>query len=167
MDILAIQAAMTSLKAATDISKAIIETKSIAEVQRKIIELQSALLEAQTSAISATTVQFELHDKIRILEEQLKATHDWGCQETRYSLVCPWRGPAQVYALKKSASEGEEPHFLCSNCFHSKKRVIVNPAYRNGWVSLVCPSCKSSVEPGFRGIDAPKYAEEFETTEEG
>ncbi len=58
MDITAIQAAIASLKTATDVSRSILEMKSMSEVQGKVIELQSALLEAQNCALSATASQF-------------------------------------------------------------------------------------------------------------
>ena len=161
MDLLAIQAAVTSLKSATEISKSILEIKSTTEIQGKVIELQAALLEAQTSAISATTAHLELLEKVRNLEDQLKAANEWGDQKNRYSLVCPWENAAQVYALKRSVSGGDEPHFLCPNCFHNKRSVILNPMKRNHWTVLTCPSCKATAETGYREIGPPQYAEEY------
>lgn len=117
MDLIAIQAAISSLKSATDISRSLLEMKSMADVQGKVIELQSALLEAQNNALSATTAQFELQERIRELETQLKGRSDWDAQKSRYALVNPWQGPAQTYALKRSEAQGEEPHFACANCF--------------------------------------------------
>ena len=151
---------ITSLKAAFDISKSILEIKSTTEIQDKVIKLQSALMEAQNSAMSATTAQLELQEKVRTLEEQLRAANEWGDQESRYSLVCPWRGSAQVYALKRSASEGKDPHFLCSNCFHNKRKVILNPSRKEGWTLMACPSCRATMDTGYRRIGPPQYAEE-------
>ena len=160
MDISAVQAMMGSLKAATDISKALFDLKTTTEVQSKVIDIQSALLAAQSSALEATNAQFHLQERVRELESQLKKYEDWGQQEQRYALVNPWRGPAQVYALKKEHAQGEEPHFLCTNCFHSKKRVILNPSSKDGWVHMVCPTCKSDRTTGFRGVGAAKYVED-------
>ena len=151
---------ITSLKAAFDISKSILEIKSTTEIQDKVIKLQSALMEAQNSAMSATTAQLELQEKVRTLEEQLRAANEWGDQESRYSLVCPWQGSAQVYALKRSASEGEGPHFLCSNCFHNKRKVILNPSRKEARTLMACPSCSATMDTGYRRIGPPKYAEE-------
>jgi hypothetical protein len=162
MDLGAIQSAISSLQVATGIAKSILDTKTTIEVQGKVIEIQSALLAAQASAIAATTAQFELQEKVRSLEEQLKAFRDWGDQEQRYALVCPWRGPAQAYALRRDEANGEAAHLLCANCFHGKKRVILNPIERAGWVSLVCPSCKAVIDSGLRGIAAPKYADDYQ-----
>ena len=98
MDVVAIQAEISSLKAATDISKSIMDMNSMSEVQAKVIELQSALLEAQNAALSATASQFELRERIRELEAELKDRGDWTKEKSRYQLVSPWRGPAQAYA---------------------------------------------------------------------
>lgn len=160
MDYSAIQGMMASLKAATDISKALFDLKVTAEIQGKVIELQSALMSAQSSALEATTSQYTLQDRVRELESQVRDLQDWGEQKARYTLICPWRGPAQVYALKKEHAEGEPPHYLCTNCFHNSKRVILNPQSKDGWVHLACPNCKSDLSTGYRGVSAPKYAEE-------
>lgn len=162
MDVTAIHALISSLKTAADISKTIFDMKSTAEVQGKVIEIQSALLAAQNSALSATTAQFELQEKVRSLEAQLKSAKDWETQKIRYALIAPWQGPAQVYALRESHAEGEQPHFLCTNCFHNSKRVILNPTSdKEGWQMLACPSCKSTVDTGFRGVGAAMYAERY------
>jgi hypothetical protein len=164
MDLTAIQAAISSLQAATGIAKSIVETKSAAEIQSKVIALQSALLEAQNSALTATTSQYELQEKVRSLEAQVKAFNDWGDQAKRYALVNPWRGAAQVYALRKADADGEAAHYLCSNCFHGRKRTIVNPVTdKTGFISMVCPTCRSTVDTGYRGIGKPQYVEDMKT----
>ena len=127
MDLIEIQALMGSLKAATEITGSILKLKSTTDIKDKVIELQTALLEVQTKAISATTSQFELQEKVKQLEELLRLATEWGDQENRYSLACPWSSAAQVYALKRSFAEGEKPHFLCSHCFHDRRKVILNP----------------------------------------
>ena len=162
MDLLAIQGAISSLKAAAEISKSILDMKNMSEVQSKVIELQSALLEAQNCALTATASQFELQEKVRELEAKLKARGDWEEQKIRYQLVSPWKGPAQTYALKKSHSNGEQPHLVCSSCFHNEEKVILNPVKnKTGWIQMVCPKCKSVMDTGYRGIGGPKYAEEY------
>jgi phage FluMu protein Com len=160
MDVTAVQAMMGSLKVATDIAKAIFDLKSNAEIQSKVIDIQRALLAAQSSALEATSAQFDLQERVRDLESQLKSFDDWDKQEQRYVLVCPWRGAAQVYALKLSHALGEEPHYLCTHCFHNRKRVILNPASKDGYVSMTCPACKSITSTGYRAISAPQYAED-------
>ena len=161
MDIItSIQTVATGLQAASTIASTLSKIKDMSEVQSKVIEIQSALLEAQNAAISATAAQSVLTDKIKELENQIEAMNDWDSQKNRYELVSPWRGPAQVYALKQAFSNGESPHFLCTNCFLNSKRVILNPIRKKG-IHMDCPSCGSSVDTGYNGIGEAKYAEEF------
>jgi hypothetical protein len=133
----------------------LIKKGSTIEAQEKIMELREGAIELQEQNI-------ELRQKVRELERQLSAIGDWEAEKNRYLLVAPWRGPAQVYALRESQSQGQRPHFLCTNCFHNSKRVVINPAKsKEGWVSLVCPTCKSSVDTGYRGIGEAEYAEKY------
>ena len=167
MDITALPAAITSLKVATGLVKEMLKTANAIEAQGKVIELQTALLDVLNNALSATTVQYELRDQVRALKEQLKAFNDWDEQGQRYTLVCPWGDAAQVYALRKASSAGEVAHFLCTNCFHERHRVILNQVATGGrsasfrYVSLVCPSCKASIDTSLVSIGTPKYAEEY------
>jgi hypothetical protein len=136
--------------------------KSMSDVRSKVIELQSALLEAQNSALTATTPQFELQEQVRELKAQLQERENWGEAKVRYRLVSPWNGPAQMYARKREFGNGEAPHFLCANCFHRERRSILNPVKnKTGWVQLVCPTCKASMDTGYRGIGPPMYAEDL------
>ena len=134
----------------------------MSEIQGKVIELQSALLEAQNCALTATASQFELQEKVRVLEAKLKERADWEIQKNRYKLVTPWRGPAQAYALKESHSDEEEPHIVCSTCFHNEEKVILNPIVdKDGIIQMVCPKCKAKMDTGLRGIGRTKYAEGY------
>jgi len=162
MDAGAIQALIASLKTATEVAKAIFDMKTNSEVRSKVSEIQSALLSAQNSALSATTAQFELRERVRELEAQLKAVNDWEAQKSRYCLVAPWQGAAQAYALRESLSQGEAPHLLCANCFQSSRRAILNPQRdKEGWVVMVCPSCKATLYTGFYDVGGPLYAEGY------
>lgn len=163
MDLTAIQAAVTSLKVATGIAKSILDTKTTVEIQNKVIEIQSALLEAQASAIAATSAQFELQERVRNLESELKAVRSWGDGAQRYALVSPYRNCGTVYALKASTANGEAPHLLCPNCFSSRRKSFLAPFRENkgGWIALSCSACKLSVSTGYCAIGDPKYAEEY------
>lgn len=162
MDITGIPAAVSSLKAAIDIAQSLLKMKNMTDVQAKVIELQSALLDAQSGALAATAAQYELLEKVRVLERELQAKTDWEGEKVRYSLVTPWRGMAQAYALRRDAANGEPPHLVCTNCFNNGRRVILNPARdKDGWVQLVCPTCRASVATGYRAIGGPKYAEDY------
>ena len=141
MDLLAIQAALTSLKVRDRYFQEYgLDINSTIEIQGKVIELQAEVAGSQTSAISEP---LSLSCKRKLgSEEKINSANEWGDQVAIRSK--PWRGPAQVYALKKS--KGEEPHFLCSNC-SNKRKVILNPMKRDGWMLMACPSCKAKSTP--------------------
>lgn len=149
-----------SLKAATDISKALLELKVTAEVQGKVIDLQSALLSAQQSALDASGAQFDLQERVRTLEAEIRALNDWGDQEKRYALVSPWGGADRLFALKMEYARGEAPHYLCPNCFFGRKRSTMNAQKVEGWVILVCPRCKARVDTTYRAAGPPQFAED-------
>jgi hypothetical protein len=161
MDLLAIQGLASSLKTAIDVSKALFDLKLSADVQTKVIDLQSAILAAQNSALAATAAQFELQERVKELEAQLRAVEDWNATKARYLLVAPWRGAAQVYALRRAESRGEEPHFLCTNCFHQRKPVILIPTPVQHMAIMQCPACKALIQTGYTAVGPAKYAEEF------
>ena len=124
------------------------------------IEAQEKIMELREGAIELQEQNLQLRQKVRELESQLAEISDWNDQKRRYQLVSPWQGPAQVYALRESEAQGEQPHFLCANCFHNSKRVVVNPVKnKERWLSLVCPSCRSTIDTGYREIGEPQYAE--------
>ncbi|BAF72449.1 hypothetical protein [Sulfurovum sp. NBC37-1] len=127
---------------------------STLEAQEQIMSLREGALELQEE-------NQELKSKVRELEEKLQKNADWSIEKNRYTLVSPWGGPAQAYALKQSDSNGEEPHLLCSNCFNNSKKAILNPAKKDRWVIMVCPICNSSIDTGYREVGATSYAEEY------
>jgi hypothetical protein len=95
VDMTAIAGLVSSLKAATDISKAMIGLRDTALIQGKVIELQGIILSARQSALSAQSDQFTLLERVRDLEKKLADLGAWGAEKTRYELkeVCAGRSP--------------------------------------------------------------------------
>lgn len=167
MDYAAIHAAIVGLKAASDISTTLLGMKVTGEVQAKVIELQTALLGVQSAALLATTAQYELQERVRTLEAQLKKRVDWETIRTRYRLVSPWRSGAQVYALRRDASDGEQPHVACTACFHNERIVILNPVSKNTTVQMICPACRAVLDTSLRRVGSPAYAEDYDSQHTG
>ena len=166
MELMTIQTAMTSLKTALDIVKGFKNIKSDAEMQSKISELLGALIDVQNGAISANEAQFVMQERIRELEAQLRNLDDWEQQKDRYVLVSPWRGPAQVNALKQScAAEGEPAHYLCPTCFLKSQRIILSPIFKDHFTQMTCSSCKTVMNTGYNSVGPPRFAEEHNKNE--
>jgi len=138
--------------------------KDIVELLKKgsTIEAQEQIMSLREGALELQEENHELKNKIRELELKLKNVNDWSIEKEKYALVSPWGGAAQVYAMLKEHSDGEAPHYLCSNCFHNKSKVILNPGKKDRWVIMVCPTCKATLETGCRGIGNPVYAEDID-----
>ncbi|MBI1174975.1 MAG: hypothetical protein GC139_06885 [Sideroxydans sp.] len=160
MDMSLIQGTISGLKVAGDIAKGILELKSLSDVQGKVIELQSAILSAQSSALSANADQAAMVEEIRALKEEVARVKAWETQKQRYKLVRPWDAGV-AYALKESMRNSEPPHLICTNCYESGRKSILNPlANSNGFVSYACPVCNSQIPTGYRGSPAPEYAQD-------
>ena len=132
----------------------LIKKGSTIEAQEKIMSLREGALELQEE-------NQELKSKIRELEAELRATEHWTKEKEKYALANPWGGPAQVYALKKDCSDGEQPHYICTNCFHKKIKVILNPVRVNVWMIMTCPTCNAKLGTGNHEIGEPKYFEDI------
>jgi len=114
MDMAMIQGTITGLKVAGDIAKGLLDLKSLADVQGKVIELQSAILSAQSSALAANAAQSAMVDEIGALKEEVTRIKAWESQKERYQLEKIWENGAVAYALKKSMSGAEPPHWICT-----------------------------------------------------
>ena len=160
MDLTLIQGTISGLKLAGDIAKGFMELKSMADVQGKVIDLQSAILSAQSSALAANADQAAMVDEIRLLKEEIARVKAWETQKQRYQLEAIWEKAAVVYALKKSMSGAEPPHWICTKCYEDGSRMILQPRKgKDGLGVLACPTCKSELHNRYRGTDEPSYAE--------
>lgn len=167
MAISEIMAAWQSLKVAGDIAKGLIDLKTMAEVQTKTAELNQMILAAQNDLFAANATHASLVEEIGELKERLLRMESWDAQKKRYKLVAVSAG-ATAYALQKSMSDGEPPHYLCANCYENGKRSILNAGHSmralGGYtVVLICtaPTCKATMDTGALSISGAKYAEDF------
>lgn len=137
--------------------------KDIVELLKKgsTLEAQEQIMSLREGALELQEENQELKQRVRDLEERIRAKENWSQEKDRYALVNPWKGAAQAYALKKAYGENETPHLLCTNCFHQSTKTILTPQSKEGWVYLVCPSCKASIQTGYRGVGPAKFAEDY------
>jgi hypothetical protein len=160
MDMTVISGTISGLKTASDLVKSVISANTMVEVNSKALELQRALLSAYADAISAKETQSALLDEIRELKGQLSKNEEFVADMKRYKLYQP-DSTATVYALKESMSNGEPPHYLCANCYQSKRKTILQVLDQpGGWQYFTCPSCKSAAPTGHRGGTKPKFPPE-------
>ncbi|NOI32209.1 hypothetical protein [Vibrio coralliilyticus] len=137
--------------------------KDIVDLLKKgsTIEAQEQIMSLREGALELQEENHELKERVRELELVVKNNENWDMEKKRYMLVNPWRGPAQVYALKESESQGERPHFICTNCFHQSQKAILSPVVDKGDTLMNCPRCKASLNTGFSRIGPAIYAEKI------
>jgi hypothetical protein len=136
---------LSSFSAAQNIAKALLELRTISEVQGKVVELQSVIMAAQSSALAGQAEQSALIQRVADLEKELAAVKAWEAEKQRYELKALEPG-VFAYALKREASGSEPPHWICSRCYHEgTKSLLQNEGDQWGSTKYLCHSCKSSI----------------------
>jgi hypothetical protein len=165
IDMGSIAAAVSSLKGASDIAKGLLSLHTMTEVQSKAIELNQAIIDAQHQIFAANAAQSQLVERVRQLEGQIAAMENWDAESQRYKMATPYSG-VTVYAVQKTMSNGEPPHYLCANCFQSRKRsILANSTAKDGHIAIVCAACKFVAQTRWRGVGPAKYAEDITAPE--
>ena len=153
VDIPSITAAISGIRAAAEIAKAMKGLHDLADIQTKVIDLQSTILDAQSSALAAQSDQFTLMQKTRELEEEVGRVRTWDETKQRYQLITPWDG-CSLYALKESSKGIDPPHWICPHCYEDGRRSIVHDAEKHDTRRrhiIKCPRC--SFENEKKGLD--------------
>jgi len=85
----------------------------------------------------------------------------WGSEKKRYQLT-DVGGGAFAYALKAAMSNGEPPHYICTNCYEQSKKSILNHIDTgDGLHVLSCPRCPAKLVIG-HAYKSPSFAETVE-----
>jgi hypothetical protein len=160
MDMSLFQGTMASLKAASDITKSLIDLKTLVDAGGKFVELQQAIFSAQNNALTAQAEQASLVEEVRALKEEMTNLKAWDIEKKRYNLVSPWDG-FLVYAVKKESAGTEPPHWICTKCYENGRKSILDQRRRTPtfWM-CVCPVCNSQNDSPFSVACQSKYAEE-------
>jgi len=139
-----ISAALTSLRAAFDLSKAMIGLRDAEGFRSKSIELQSAVLEALDKSIEAREAYAAQADRIRTLEAEVARLKDWDAEKQNYELKHIGSG-SMAYMLKPDKRGTEPPHWLCPTCFAKGQKSFLNATGTHvgrGWM-YNCPTCSA------------------------
>src|SRR5215208_3622163 len=109
MPLAEISAGVTSIRAALDITKAMIGLRDAEAFRAKSIELQSVVLEAMEKAIEAREAQSSQLDRISALETEVTQLKDWSAEKQSYELKHIGEGGV-AYMLKPDKRGSEPPH---------------------------------------------------------
>ncbi len=144
MDMASIQAAVGSLKAATDIGIALLKLSTTAEMKAKVVELNTQILAAQASALAANSDQFTLLQEKRDLEAEIAGMKTWNAEKERYQLH-PFQTGTFAYAIKAAMQNGEPPHYICAACYQRGHKFILQVVEGSFQTEHHCPECKAEI----------------------
>lgn len=147
VDITAIGGALSSLKMAYEITKAMKDLDDATKVQGIVFELQRVILEAQGSAIEARETHSMQVDRIRELEKEVADFKAWNAEKQNYDLKSI-EGGAFAYMLKPDMRGSEPAHWLCQHCYENGKKMLLQAQGRTPdkqQTIYKCPSCKSTL----------------------
>jgi phage FluMu protein Com len=154
VDLASFASAISSLKTAGDITKALVGLHDAQIVQSKVIELNGIILSAQQSALAAQSDQFTLLEQVRNLEAQIVKLEAWNAEKQRYELTDVGVG-VFTYIVKPSMKGAQPIHCICSECFErGHKSILQQEANTYGSVTLKCPKCKTGITAS---EDHPNY----------
>lgn len=146
VDIAAIAGLTSSLKAVSDIAKAMIGLRDAEAFRSRAIELQGVIAEALGQVIEAREAHSTQIERIRALETEVAGFKAWDAEKQRYELKAVGPG-VTAYMLKPETRGTEPPHWLCPNCYaKSQKSFLQATGGRIGAASLYkCQGCESTV----------------------
>jgi hypothetical protein len=144
-----IAAAITGIRSALDVTKAMIGLRDAETFRAKSIELQGLILESLDKAIEAREAYTAQLDEIRALKTEMADLKTWGREKERYELKSVGAG-GMAYMLKPDARGTEPPHWLCPNCFSQGKKSFFqgSPSTVGLHRMYVCSGCKGNLLGG-------------------
>ncbi|WP_312360833.1 hypothetical protein [Stutzerimonas balearica] len=132
---------LASTKAATDITKLLVDMKTDAAVQAKAFELNAVMLQLQQQMFIAQAEQMTLLEKVRQLETQLEKNSF----KERY--VLQELGNGHAWSLRPEFHDVEIPHYCCPTCFEQGTRSFLKSQKQPAghWTKWLCPVCGYSL----------------------
>lgn len=143
VDISAIAGAVSALKGAMDITKAIITLHDAEAIKVKVIELNGKILEAQGATFAANDERATLIKRVGELEKEIADLKAWDAEKQNYKLFTVPNSPVMAYAPKDTTEGTEASHYLCANCYTDNKKSFLQSETRFPGRAhvLVCHKC--------------------------
>ena len=133
VDISAVSAVATSIRAATDIAKGIFGLAVTAESQQQVVQLQLTLADALRQSVDDREERFALHRRIEELEAAIRLLSD------QSAAVAKLRRQSPFYYADR------DPDPYCPRCVEEHRRLvhmIVDSKQPTGVRHWLCPSCQ-------------------------
>lgn len=145
--VVGIPEALVSLKAAFDIAKTIKDLENTTALNSAVINLQSSILTAQEAALSAKSEKEAFIARISDLEKEVADLKAWDAKIEEYELKKVGTG-SFAYMHKENARGAEPPTWLCTKCFTSRHKSLLQNQGRskdNQYNRFACQTCHSEI----------------------
>jgi regulator of replication initiation timing len=140
----------------TNLVKAIFETRDSIVGQEQQNALLAQIATIQNNYLSLFQKNTSLQEEIANLKKEISQFETWNTQKNRYKLYSPWDS-AVVYAITEAASNGEPPHWICTQCYENHKRSFLHPRHgKTGHEEFFC-QCGAIVPSRHRGYHKIEY----------
>lgn len=141
-----ISSLVASSKAAYDIAKGINSLKSEIDRNESVSKVLEVLLAVQTQALSVNAIAQKLQEEKYELTKKVMEFEKWSETISQYELkeIAPG---VLVYAYKKSDNSKEPMHWLCPNCFDTKrqKSIFQRMAQDGRGTHYACHGCGNKI----------------------
>jgi hypothetical protein len=140
-------AALSSLKAASDIARAMVDVRDASKLNSQIAELQQAIIAAQVQAITLAEKNVTLATRAQELEAECKRLTDWSDEAKCYEIRQIAAGVFVYMAIADTTSSLEHKIKLCPNCFNKRSKSILQQSVENPGrhIGLNCHLCRLKV----------------------
>jgi len=120
--------ALSSLSAALNIGKSLVEIRDSAKFQEAVIQFNSAIIDAQSKIISSQTEQSSLTAKIGELEKECMRLKNWESEREKYTRKEIAVG-VFAYIENNFVGQTQNAHKYCCNCFDNYKKSTLQQFY--------------------------------------
>ncbi|RIX97177.1 hypothetical protein D3218_19140 [Aureimonas flava] len=124
VDVSQIAGMVSALKAATDMTKAMVGLRDQTVIADRVVDLQRIIMDAQSGAMQAQLQIMELADQLRQAKARIDEDEAWKAVAARYKLA-DYGGNTFAYELRQELAQEEPHHRICPTCFERRKRSIL------------------------------------------
>jgi len=123
----------------SDIADKMMEDDSTFHRQIVAGKILGCVSKLHADLIQVQSLCYEKNDVIDKLEKELGNLNEWNSEKERYGMVSV--SLSNVYALKKSKSDLEAPHYICPVCYQHQRKSILQRGAIDGVRKFFCPEC--------------------------
>jgi len=136
--------AIAGLKAAGELGAFMLKIKVDSTVADKVRESQTAISTAQIAMLEVNLKYLELLNEANDLKKRLIEMEDWKTEAAKYTLKDIDSG-IFVYAANPDQQSPAPLHWLCANCYDSKRKSILQRTSGARGIGYVCHHCQNSL----------------------